>query len=90
LFSRDSRRIISKLQAAFVAAICVLMKRFRPMAETSKPKMDEQHSPLLERVGKYLFWLLIAAVLLARVAYYPASHPNASVTLSEAKTEMVR
>jgi hypothetical protein len=73
-----------------VAAIGALMKRFRPMAETSKPEMDERHSPTLERAGKYIFWLLIAAVLLARVAYYPASHPNASVTLSEAKTEMAR
>jgi hypothetical protein len=66
------------------------MKRFRPMAETSKPKIDEQHSPLLERVGKYIFWLLIVAVLFARVAYYPASHPSASVALSEAKTELAR
>jgi len=60
------------------------------MAETSKPNMDEQHSPLLERVGKYIFWLLIVAVLLARVAYFPESHPSASVALSEARTEMAR
>jgi hypothetical protein len=66
------------------------MKRFRPMAQTSKPKMDEQHSPLLERVGKYVFWLLILAVLLARVAYYPASHPSDSLALSEAKTEQAK
>jgi hypothetical protein len=30
------------------------------------------------------------AVLLARVAYFPESHPSASVALSEAKTEMAR
>jgi hypothetical protein len=58
--------------------------------ETSKPEMDERHSPTLERAGKYIFWTLIVAVLLARVAYFPASHPTGTVTLTEAKTEMTR
>ena len=52
--------------------------------------MGEQHSPVLERVGKYIFWLLVAAVLLARVAYFPVSHPVASNEVHAAKTEAVR
>jgi hypothetical protein len=72
------------------ARICRLMKRFRSMAQTSRPHVSEQHSPALERVGKYIFWLLVAAVLLARVVYFPVSHPAASNQIHEAKTETVR
>jgi hypothetical protein len=67
------------------------MKHIHLIAETSSPATGERHSPRLERVGKYLFWLLVAAVLVARVAYYPVSHPVASDNqLSEAKTDVAR
>jgi hypothetical protein len=66
------------------------MKSFHLTTETSKPAMGEQYSPVLERVGKYIFWLLVAAVLLARVAYFPVSHPVASNEVYAAKTEIVR
>jgi len=66
------------------------MKSFHLTTETSKPTMGEQYSPVLERVGKYIFWLLVAAVLLARVAYFPVSHPVASNEVHTAKTEAVR
>ncbi len=60
------------------------------MAETSRPAIGEQHSPVLERVGKYIFWLLVAAVLIARVVYFPGGQPITSNMLHEAKTEIVR
>jgi hypothetical protein len=66
------------------------MKRFHVVTEMSNPAPDKRYSPTLERFGKYLFWLLVAAVLVARVAYYPATHPAASEQLSDATTDIVR
>jgi hypothetical protein len=66
------------------------MKRFGLMAETSGVEAGEPHSPTLERVGKYVFWFLVIAVLLARAIYAPAPHPVVSGELHQPKTEIVR
>jgi hypothetical protein len=38
--------------------------------ETFGPQLDEQRSLTLERVGKHIFWLPVAALLIARVVYF--------------------
>ena len=60
------------------------------MARTSRPHISEQHSPMLERAGKYMFWLLVVAVLLARAMYFPINQPVASNPVHEAKTNIAR
>jgi hypothetical protein len=45
---------------------------------------------MTERVGRYLFWALVIAVLFARGVYAPTSHPAAAGAFHEAKTEVLR
>ena len=66
-----------------------VMKRFGQMRETSRVETSE-HSPMTERVGRYVFWTLIVAVLIARGVYAPTSHPVAAGSFHQAKTETVR
>ena len=65
------------------------MKQFGPITETSRVEASE-HSPITERVGRYLFWALVIAVLFARAVYAPTSHPVTAGTFDQAKIEMVR
>jgi hypothetical protein len=66
------------------------MKQFGPVTETSRVEANE-HSPMTERVGRYLFWMLVIAVLLARAVYAPTGHPVAAPgTFHQAKTEVLR
>ena len=64
------------------------MKRFGPITETRVETTE--HSPMTERVGRYLFWTLVVAVLSARAIYAPTSHPVAADTFQQAKTEVLR
>jgi hypothetical protein len=68
------------------------MKPFGPITETSRVETTRigaaEHSPVTERIGRYLFWALVAAVLLARAIYAPTSHPVAASTFQQAKTEV--
>jgi hypothetical protein len=66
-----------------------LMKRFGPITETSRVETAEP-SPVTERVGRYLFWALVVAVLFARAIYAPTSHPIEAGTYHQAKTEAAR
>jgi hypothetical protein len=65
------------------------MKQFGQMRETSGAEASE-YSPMTERVGRYVFWALIIAVLIARGVYAPTSHPVTAGTFHQAKTEMAR
>jgi len=70
------------------------MKQFGPITESSRVEATSvdatQHSPMTERVGRYLFWALVAAVLLARAVYAPTSHPVTADTFHQAKAEVLR
>jgi hypothetical protein len=65
------------------------MKKFDPIAETSRTETSA-HAPTTERVGRYVFWALIFAVLIARGVYAPTSHPVTSGTFNQATTEIAR
>jgi len=54
---------------------------------TARPR---DRSPMIERVGRYVFWALIIAVLIARGVYAPTSHPVTAGTFHQGKTEMAR
>jgi hypothetical protein len=41
-------------------------------------------------VGRYVFWTLIIAILVARAIYLPRSPPGTAETFDQAKTEMAR
>ena len=65
------------------------MEQFGRITEASRTETS-QHSPMTERVGRYVFWALIIAVLIARGVYAPTSHPVTSGTFHQAKTEIAR
>jgi hypothetical protein len=65
------------------------MEQFGQMRDTSRAEASE-HSPMTERVGRYVFWALIIAVLIARGVYAPTSHPVTTGTFHQAKTEMAQ
>ena len=70
------------------------MKQFGPITKTSRVETTgidaSAHSPMTERVGRYLFWALVVAVLFARAIYAPTSHPVAAGTFHQAQTEVPR
>jgi hypothetical protein len=71
----------------------MLMKRFRPMPDPSTRQTSEQHSPTLERAGKYIFWLVVVAVLVGRAVYLPTNQPVVASDQNEtqqAKTEIAQ
>jgi hypothetical protein len=65
------------------------MKRSGPIAETSRTETSA-HAPISERAGRYVFWALIIAVLIARGVYAPTSHPITAGPFHQAKTEIAR
>jgi hypothetical protein len=65
------------------------MEQFGPTTETARTETS-LHSPMTERVGRYVFWALIIAVLVARGVYAPTSHPVSAGSFHQAKTETLR
>jgi hypothetical protein len=49
-----------------------------------------ERSPVTERVGRYVFWAIVVALLFARAVYPPTSHPGSADTFHEAKKDAVR
>jgi hypothetical protein len=70
------------------------MKQFGPATNTSRVETSRveatEHSPMTERVGRYLFWALVVAVLFARAIYAPMSHPPTAGAFQQAKTDVLR
>jgi len=65
------------------------MEQSGPIAETSRTETSA-HAPMSERAGRYAFWVLIIAVLIARGVYAPTNHPVTAGTFHQAKTEIAR
>ena len=67
------------------------MKQFGSTTDTSKLETNgadaTEHSPMRERVGRCLFWALVVALLGARVIYAPTSHPVATGTFDQVRTD---
>ena len=75
------------------------MKQFGSITETSITETSKvettrvdatEHSPVRERVGRYLFWALVIALLCARAIYPPTGQPVTADMSHQAKTEAAR
>jgi hypothetical protein len=62
------------------------MDQVGPITATSRVDAAG-HSPVKERVGRYLFWTIVVAILFTRaVVYAPTSHPVSAGAVHQAKT----